>query len=59
MLNSVKEAVLKAIVYNDYSVRSPKISLLQDRLEILSHWGLPNGLSREDFYIGISKPRDN
>lgn len=33
--------------------------LFQDRLEILSHGGLPNGLSKEDFYIGISKPRNN
>lgn len=33
--------------------------MFQDRLEILSHGGLPNGLSKEDFYIGISKPRNN
>lgn len=57
--DSVKEAVLNAIVHNDYSISSPQISLFQDRLEILSHGGLPNGLSKEDFYTGISKPRNN
>lgn len=57
--DAVKEAVLNAIVHNDYNVSPPQISLFNDRLEILSHGGLPNGLSEEDFYEGISKPRNN
>lgn len=37
--DSVKEAVLNAIVHSKYSISSPQISLFQDRLEILSHGG--------------------
>ena len=30
-----------------------------DRMEILSHGGLPNGMSIENFYEGISHPRNS
>ena len=56
--DSVNEAVLNAIVHNDWSISEPQVSFFRDRMEILSHGGLPHGLSKEDFYRGISKPRN-
>ena len=57
--DAVNEAVLNALVHNDWTVTEPQISLFSDRMEILSHGGLPNGMSTEDFYEGISHPRNS
>ena len=57
--DAVNEAVLNALVHNDWTVTEPQISLFSDRMEILSHGGLPNGMSTEDFYEGISRPRNS
>ncbi len=56
--NVVNEAVLNALVHNDWTITEPQISMFQDRMEILSHGGLPKGLSISDFYKGISHPRN-
>ena len=56
--DSVNEAVINAIVHNDWTISAPQISFFSDRLEILSHGGLPHGLTEEEFYKGISKPRN-
>lgn len=56
--DSVNEAVLNALVHNDWMITEPQISMFEDRLEILSHGGLPNGLTKKQFYDGISKPRN-
>lgn len=32
--------------------------MFHDRLEILSHGGLPSGMTKEQFFNGISKPRN-
>ena len=32
--------------------------MYNDRLEVLSHGGLPNGLTKKQFFEGISKPRN-
>ena len=57
--DAVNEAVLNALVHNDWTVTEPQISLFSDRMEILSHGGLPRGMSKEDFYEGISHPRNS
>lgn len=57
--DSVNEAVLNALVHNDWTITEPQISIFSDRMEILSHGGLPNGMTREDFYEGISHPRNS
>ena len=54
----VKEAILNAIVHNDWSISEPQISFYRDRIEILSHGGLPYNLTKEEFYKGFSKPRN-
>lgn len=56
--DSVNEAIVNAIVHNDWSITEPQVSFFRDRIEILSHGGLPHNLSIEEFYQGISKPRN-
>lgn len=56
--DSVNEAIVNAIVHNDWSITEPQVSFFRDRIEILSHGGLPHNLSIEEFYRGISKPRN-
>ncbi|GAB6272981.1 MAG: hypothetical protein STSR0003_28330 [Smithella sp.] len=57
--NALREAVINAIVHNDYSYEAPpKFELFSDRMEITSTGGLPFGLNRDDFYTGVSVPRN-
>ena len=54
-----KEAVINAIVHNDYSYgNSPIIELYSDRIEITSAGGLPQELSQEEFLEGVTAPRN-
>lgn len=43
--DSVNEAIVNAIVHNDWSIAEPQVSFFHDRIEILSHGGLPHTLS--------------
>lgn len=54
----VNEAILNALVHNDWTITEPQISMFNDRLDILSHGGLPNGMTKDQFFDGISKPRN-
>ena len=54
----VNEAILNALVHNDWTITEPQISMFSVRLDILSHDGLPNGMTKEQFFDGISKPRN-
>lgn len=56
---ALKEAVINAIVHNDYSYgNSPIIELYSDRIEITSSGGLPQELSKSDFFKGVTAPRN-
>ena len=56
---AIREAVINAIVHNDYSFEvPPKFEIFPDRLEITSAGRLPESLSREEFFNGISIPRN-
>lgn len=56
---ALREAVINAIVHNDYSNEvPPKFELFLDRLEITSAGGLPHGLSKDEFLMGFSVPRN-
>ena len=56
---ALKEAVIKAVVHNDYSYgKSPIIELYSDRIEITSAGGLPQELSQEEFLEGVTAPRN-
>ncbi len=54
----VNEAVLNALVHNDWTITEPQISMFRDRIEILSHGGLPAGMTEQQFFDGISRPRN-
>lgn len=56
---ALREAVINAIVHNDYSFEvPPKFEMFPDRLEITSAGRLPESLTREEFFNGISIPRN-
>ena len=56
---ALKEAVINAIVHNDYTYNySPIIELYSDRIEITSGGGLPQELSKEEFLQGVTAPRN-
>lgn len=56
---ALREAVINAIVHNDYSFEvPPKFEIFPDRLEITSAGHLPESLSKEEFFNGISIPRN-
>ena len=56
---AIHEAVINAIIHNDYSNEvPPKFEFFADRLEITSAGGIPQGLSEEDFFMGYSVPQN-
>lgn len=56
---AIREAVINAIVHNDYIYSAPsKIELFSDHMEITSIGRIPQGLSHEDFFHGVSLPRN-
>ena len=56
---ALKEAVINAIVHNDYSYgNSPIVELYSDRVEITSAGGLPQELSQDEFLEGVTAPRN-
>lgn len=38
-IDCVNEAILNALVHNDWTITEPQISMFSDRIEILSHGG--------------------
>jgi predicted HTH transcriptional regulator len=56
---ALREAVINAIVHNDYSTEIPPvIEIFSDRIIITSTGGLPQNLSKEEFLSGVSAPRN-
>ena len=55
----VREAVINMLVHNQYiHGYTPVVELFSDRLELTSHGGLPDGLSEDMFFKGVSRPRN-
>jgi len=56
---AMREAVVNAIIHNDYAISAPpKFEFFSDRLEITSMGGLPEGIGKDDFFSGLSVPRN-
>jgi predicted HTH transcriptional regulator len=56
---ALREAVINSIVHNDYTTgASPKVEFFDDRIEITSIGGLVQGMTQEEFFSGLSKPRN-
>jgi predicted HTH transcriptional regulator len=56
---ALREALINAIVHNDFSREVPPVvEIFSDRLTITSYGGLPQGLSRKNFFRCRSLPRN-
>lgn len=57
---AMREIVINAIVHNDYYTNEvpPKFEIFADRIEITSAGKLPVGMNEEEFFGGISSPRN-
>jgi predicted HTH transcriptional regulator len=55
---ALREAVINAIVHNDYTKGVPLIEVFSDRIVVTSCGGLVEGLSEEDFFKCRSMPRN-
>ena len=56
---ALREAFINAIVHNDYTREvNPIVEIYSDRLTITSYGGLVEGLSKEEFFSGLSIPRN-
>ena len=56
---ALKEAVVNAIIHNDYSNGIPPVfEIFYDRFVITSSGGLPQEMNQEEFFEGISAPRN-
>ncbi len=56
---ALREAVVNAIIHNDYSNGIPPVfEIFSDRFVITSSGGLPQELNQEEFFDGISAPRN-
>ncbi len=58
--NALREAVVNAVVHNDYASNEvpPVFEIFSDRLVITSMGGLPIAMTKDEFFKGISKPRN-
>lgn len=55
----MREAVINAIVHNDYTSEvPPKFEFFDDRIEITSFGSLPQGMTEKEFFEGYSVPRN-
>ena len=58
-MDAVNEALVNAFVHNDWTISEPLVSFYDDRLEITSHGGIPKEITIDDFFNGVSHPRNN
>lgn len=57
---AMREIVINAIVHNDYYTNEvpPKFEIFSDRIEITSAGRLPIDMTQEEFFGGVSSPRN-
>jgi predicted HTH transcriptional regulator len=56
---AIREAVINAVIHNDYTNEiPPKFEIFEDRLEITSTGSLPEGMDTQEFFEGVSNPRN-
>lgn len=54
---ALREAVINAIVHNDYTSEiPPKFEFFDDRIEITSFGSLPQGMTEKEFFEDIPYP---
>ena len=56
---ALREAIVNSFAHNDYTIGdTPIFEIFADRFEFTSYGGLVEGLSQEDFFSGVSRPRN-
>ena len=56
---ALREAYINAVCYNRWDLGfGPTVEIFDDRLTITSYGGLPEGLTKEDFFNCCSAPRN-
>ncbi|MDR3244182.1 MAG: putative DNA binding domain-containing protein [Elusimicrobiota bacterium] len=56
---ALREAIINAFAHNDYSSQeTPVFEIFSDRFEITTYGGLVEGLTKEEFFTGVSKLRN-
>lgn len=57
---AMREIVINAIVHNDYYTNEvpPKFEIFSDHIEITSAGRLPSDMTKEEFFGGVSSPRN-
>jgi len=55
----LRELIINAFAHNDYSKKeAPVFEIYADRFEITSYGGLITGMTEEEFFSGVSRPRN-
>ncbi len=56
---AMREAIINAIVHSDYTYENvPTFRIFDDRIEIISVGGLPEGIEKEEFLNGYMSPKN-
>ena len=56
---ALRELIINAFAHNDYSNGdTPIFEIFSDRFEITSYGGLVAGMTQEEFFTGVSRPRN-
>lgn len=57
-IDCANEALVNMFVHNDWTITEPQVSFYSDRIVFTSHGGIPHGMTKEEFYSGVSRPRN-
>jgi ATP-dependent DNA helicase RecG len=57
-IDCANEALVNMLVHNDWTITEPQVSFYSDRIVFTSHGGIPHGMTEEEFYSGVSRPRN-
>ena len=57
-IDCANEALVNMFVHNDWTITEPQVSFYSDRIVFTSHGGIPHGMTEEEFYNGVSRPRN-
>ena len=57
-IDCANEALVNMFVHNDWTITEPQVSFYSDRVVFTSHGGIPHGMTEEEFYNGVSRPRN-
>ena len=56
---ALREAIVNSFAHNDYTVGdTPIFEIFSDRFEFTTYGGLIEGLTQEEFFEGVSRPRN-